>query len=391
MSLSKHKYIPSYDFPEELLSEIFKRLPVKNLLPILILSIYFLEDKSIHEFTVRSDDSQCRKYCTFDYPLDLPACSWYAQSNGLICLSNMFGYEPDYNPDIYLWNPLVQKYKTVPDSTRSTLTYKEVNWNALAFGYLPEVDDYVVVHIVKPRSTSEPKDSFMGPDAHLDYEKYLHSIIICVYSLSTNSWKEIRQDKVLVDYMSSNHSVFVNGTAFWVGCDLLFQLVMSFDTKTNVLQKFKVPDYMAPCERQLDNPLILPFGHSFGYFVEVDEFDRVDVDEDEHDGSPQLDIWVLKDGMSMENDMWGTCSWKKKMSVGLSENVWADVLGIRNNGEPIQAKSDKLISYDLDTHEPYDFVESCDHLTPSSYYENGFKAPFVIRPFVETLVFHDID
>ena len=41
------------------------------------------------------------------------------------------------------------------------------------------------------------------------------------------------------------------------------------------------------------------------------------------------------------------------MSVGLSEDVLADVLGTRNNGEPILAKSNNLISYDLDTHKPY--------------------------------------
>ena len=83
---------------------------------------------------------------------------------------------------------------------------------------------------------------------------------------------------------------------------------------------------------------------------------------------------------------------KKKMSIRLGENVRAKVLGTRNNDEPIlQAKSNKLISYDLDTHEPYDFIKSCDRLTPSYLYKKGSKSPFSISPFVETLVFLDSD
>ncbi|KAK1371793.1 F-box domain-containing protein [Heracleum sosnowskyi] len=294
---------------------------------------------------VRSDDAQSREYCTFYYPLDLPFSSWYAQSNGLICVSTMFDKNFEYNPDIYIWNPIVQKIKTVPESPLTTFEYKEIEWSALAFGFLPEVDDYGVVHTVKPSVSCAPYD--FGPYDE-DYEQYLHTVVIGVYSLNTNSWKKICQDKVFVDRMSTDQSVFVNGTAFWVG-------------------------------RKIENPIILPFGQSIAYFVEVDQEDA-DEDDDEYDG-PHLDIWVLKD------DKVGGFSWKKKMSVGLSENVLAEVLGIRNKGEPILAKSNNLISYDLETHEPYDFVE----LTTYSYREEGSRSPYVISPFVETLVLLDID
>ncbi|KAL8110597.1 hypothetical protein AgCh_026361 [Apium graveolens] len=82
---------------------------------------------------------------------------------------------------------------------------------------------------------------------------------------------------------------------------------------------------------------------------------------------------------------------KKKMSVKLSENVLVEVVGTRSNGAPIQAKSNNLISYDLDTHEPYDFVESRDRLSPFYHLREGSISPFLIRSFVETLALLDID
>ncbi|XP_074337642.1 F-box/kelch-repeat protein At3g06240-like [Apium graveolens] len=437
MSFSKLK--PSYDFPEEILSELFKRLPVKDVLRCgavqkswysLIKTPLFISQHSNHQlltadsnpkyllfndtvtnyFNVRSDDSQCRNYCTFHYPYDLPNQAWYEQANGLFCVSTMFNEKLGYNPNIYLWNPLVGKSRIIPETPLLRFSSEEIKWNALAFGFLPELNDYVVVHVVKPSSTAEPD----SPDADYyafnpydnPYTHYPHSVNIGVYSLNTNSWKEICQDNVFVDKMSTNESVFVNGTAYWVGynSDLLEQVVMYFDTKTNILGQVTVPNWMVRHTRQLETPVIFPFGQSIAYFVEgdVDDWDD-DEDEDDDFGTSHLDMWVLNDerrvlnDKSINEDFWENKmriymdSWKKKMSVKLRENVWAEVLGTRNNGAPIQAKSNNLISYDLDTHEPYDFVESCDRLTPFYYLREGSQSPFLIRPFVETLILLDID
>ena len=121
--------------------------------------------------------------------------------------------------------------------------------------------------------------------------------MISVYSMCTNSWKEICQDKVFVDSMCTDESVFVDGTAFWVGYNSneLYQVVMSFDTKSNILGIIRVLGSMDIHGRQVLNPKILPFGQSIAYFVEVDQKD-VDAYHDEYD-SPHLDIWVLRDNM----------------------------------------------------------------------------------------------
>ncbi|KAK1371791.1 hypothetical protein POM88_037883 [Heracleum sosnowskyi] len=229
MSLSKMR---SYDFPEEILSELFIRLPVK----------YLLRCRAVQK-------------------------SWYHLTKSPIFMSLYISYQK-----------MTAHYLLFHDVNNAVMT--EIEWSALAFGFSPEVDDYVVVHVVKPSVTCAPD---FGPYDE-DYEQYPNTVVIGVYSLNTNSWKKICQDKV-------------------------------------------------------------------------------------------------------NDDKVGGFSWKKKMSVGLSENVPAEVLGIRNNGEPILAKSNNLISYDLDTHEPYYFVES----TTYSYREEGSRSPYVISPFVETLVLLGID
>uniref|UniRef100_A0A175YPY6 F-box associated domain-containing protein n=1 Tax=Daucus carota subsp. sativus TaxID=79200 RepID=A0A175YPY6_DAUCS len=123
---------------------------------------------------LRYDDVQCEEYCRSNYPPGLiDECAWRALSYGLICVSTMLFKFSDSTKEIYLWNPLVEKYKSLPDSQLSNI---ETQWNALAFGFVPEISDYVVVHIVKPRlhlGRSEPDP---------------HSVIIGIYSQNTNSY-----------------------------------------------------------------------------------------------------------------------------------------------------------------------------------------------------------
>ncbi|KAK1371790.1 hypothetical protein POM88_037882 [Heracleum sosnowskyi] len=270
------------------------------------------------ELTVRSDDTQSQEYCTFSYPPDLPPNAWFTQSNGLVCLSTMFDYVYQYNPAIYLWNPLVQKFKTVPDTPLPRFKVNQTWWNALAFGFLPEVNDYVVVHMIKLRS---------NPALNLTrdtYKQYPHTVMIGVYSLNTNSWKKICQDKVFVDRVTSKESGFVNGRAFWVGRNDngLHQLVMFFDTKTNVLRQIEVPYWGG-----FYSPLFLPFRQAIACFVVGDAvFENYeDLEEDDESYSPHLNIWVIKGGMTDE------LSWEKKISATLGENVGTQILGTRNN------------------------------------------------------------
>lgn len=90
------------------------------------------------------------------------------------------------------------------------------------------------------------------------------------------------------------------------------------------------------------------------------------------------------------------------MSVDLSE--WAEVLGLRNNGEPIVFNLYDKSLYNLDSHEANDFVKSWnrwdDCFTSERgmnrwgdcfTFERGMARLSSISPFVETLALLDLD
>ncbi|KAK1371788.1 F-box domain-containing protein [Heracleum sosnowskyi] len=321
--------------------------------------------------TVRFDDVQCQEYCKIKYLPGLPKNAWRTVSNGLICTATFlyFGHFIVDN-NIYLWNPLVEKYKTLPDSP---LPFSETKWKALAFGFVPEINDYVVVHLVKPC-------------LHLARgERDPHSVFIGVYSLKANSWKKLSQENVFVRDIRYEDAVFVNGAAFWIGKSLDYRkIILCYDTKTAMLRQISLPNYVK------DRPCILvihPVGQSsLAYFL----WDRREVWAHIVD---YVDMWLLK------YDSVNEFSWEKKMNININEDIReegfndtrVDFLGARNNGEPILARSYDLVSYNLDTNEANDFVHLWDSWIPYLYYERVFAPPFLICPFVETLALLNID
>ncbi|KAK1371639.1 F-box domain-containing protein [Heracleum sosnowskyi] len=303
------------------------------------------KDEDNFDFTVRFDDVQCEEYCKLEF---LPGLTnhdaWFVLSYGLICMSTIRLPGRDHNRNIYLWNPLIKKYKTLPESPLPSAKNWEA-WEAFAFGFLPEVDDYVVIHIIKPCLPPHPQ-----------------SVIIGVYSLKTNSWKKSSQDNVFISGISSDQDdvVFINGAAFWVGVNSDKQIIlMCFDTKTDTLCEISLPDSVAYWSQV---PVIHQFGQSIAYFVW-------------EEGVNHFDMWVLK------YDHINEFTWEKKMCVSPSKDVEEEVLGVRNTGDPIL-----VISYSLDCHQANGFVESWDRWTPNSPYKVGYGPPYVIRPFVESLV-----
>ncbi|KAK1371631.1 hypothetical protein POM88_037723 [Heracleum sosnowskyi] len=162
--------------------------------------------------------------------------------------------------------------------------------------------------------------------------------------------------------------VFINGAAYWVGFDWEEnKILVCFDTKTDILSEIPLPDWV-----EHDHiPVIYPFDQSIAYFVWERRVNH-------------LDMWVLKD------DLIDGFIWEKKMCVCTSEDVGEEVMGVRNNGEPILAKLNNFITYNLDSHEANDFVDSWDCWTPEFPYAEGFAPCYVISPFVESLVLFDI-
>lgn len=169
------------------MGEILKRLPVKSLLRCTCVQkswyhliktpdfinlhcnnyhddnklLLFWDVDNFQLLYLRYDDEQCQEFFKFDLPPPLRYPSWLATSCGLICASDIFTGNR-FRGDIYIWNPLIQKCRTLPvlDLSLIPTTF----WTGLAFGYVPSINDYQVVRIIQ------------------DYPRKL--LLVCVYSLT---------------------------------------------------------------------------------------------------------------------------------------------------------------------------------------------------------------
>ncbi|KAL8110820.1 hypothetical protein AgCh_026527 [Apium graveolens] len=329
-NIPENKGLQIDDLSEDLLAGILQKTIARNPNS----KYLYFENYPIGVLTIHFDDVQCQEYCKIKHLPGLPKVSgaWRAVSNGLICTAILIRSNGYVDNNIYLWNPLVEKYKTLPDSP---LRFSESRWNALAFGFVSEINDYVVVHVVKPLHLARGK-------------RDPHSVFISVYSLKSNSWKASSQDKVFICAISYRDAVFVNGAAFWIakGSDYR-RKILCYDTKSDMLRVISLP------EDDTDSWPCIPVLHSLGqsslaYFLWSKTCNSRIYDN--------FSMWVLK------YDSLNEFSWEKKMSIDTRKGITpirAEVLGVRNNGEPILARSKDLVSYNLDNDEPNDFVNSC--------------------------------
>ena len=123
-------------------------------------------------------------------------------------------------PNIVLLNPALRELKVVPDSCCRADSIIETR--VIGFGYDSRTNDYKVV-IVKCLVLLED-----GP------------YIAEVFTLSTNSWKEIEVNVRIFFPNSDYQVVYCNGFCYWYfwdwGCT-----IVSFDFGDEVFQTIRVP------------------------------------------------------------------------------------------------------------------------------------------------------
>ncbi|KAK1404116.1 F-box domain-containing protein [Heracleum sosnowskyi] len=375
------------NIPDEILAEILKTLPVKSLLRCLCVrkSWYFLvksptfinlhlnyhrkntttaiahtnyllfrSNTDLNLLCLRYDDEHCKEFLKLELPsvVGESAC-WQATSCGLICVSCIPGVCGSQDR-IYVWNPLIQKRKTLPVLDLSPIFFGN-NWTALAFGYVPWINDFQVVRIVSYGSDPSPL------------------FLICVFSLNTNSWKTktIRED-TLVGLSIKSESVSVNGLSCWRAFNKLdtvkTETLLCFDTLNDRLRTIPLP--------QVGNRDSLhQFGQSVALFV--------------HDKFNCLNMWILK------QDSIDDFRWEKKASVCLREYLAnAVLLGLRNNGEIILSTffEANLVFYNPESRVVKGFRKSWKDWTMLGPHDLFYQTPsFIVNPVVGSLVLLDTD
>ncbi|XP_004305717.1 PREDICTED: putative F-box protein At1g32420 [Fragaria vesca subsp. vesca] len=238
---------------KEILMDILVRLPAKTLMRFLCackawsdmisspdfvsknLNTNFTKRKNmhlicLHKLLVDTDDPDDDQpiwsffhYETFEQGLRLshPSGSTehygiYGSSIGLVCISHTEEGLSCRSP-IIIWNPSINKFKTLPSSTNNKFRYM-----SLQFGYHPGDNDYKVVRMIWFN-----KDVFA----------------VEVYSLSSNSWKIFEEIPPWLKYNFKHHEgTFINGVAYRILEKHYMYTLMSFDSVTEEFEEFILPE-----------------------------------------------------------------------------------------------------------------------------------------------------
>ncbi|OMP04625.1 hypothetical protein COLO4_09451 [Corchorus olitorius] len=368
--------------PVEVIEEILKRLPVNSLLkcrPVCKTWNSLITDPSFiwthlqtslskphtplllrgdnkDEYFVHSDDDDFDVLKKFRFPSQrmLPPSPWFrlvGSCNGLICLCLEYGLLDFGEYKLYLWNPSIHKYITLPKPDITFLSDTSY-YQHIGFGFDSETHDYKVLNLV-----TMVLDGLDGIGETV--EAYL-------FSLNTNSWKNITATYSYPEYTIEGHSlsVFVNGILHWLGYkkgnDGWFtNMVLGLDTSTERFLDITLPENLVGlCPTNL---CIMKYGESSIAVLKSDSEDY-----------GQLEVWVMKE--YGEFDSW-------TMVLHLTDETGEAiprVLWFRNNGEVLlEADGGELASMDLECQLMEDLgIES----------EEGYS---VVESYVESLVLLD--
>ncbi|XP_019159145.1 PREDICTED: F-box protein CPR30-like [Ipomoea nil] len=370
-----------HHFPEELLIEILKRLPVKSLLRffavckswyILISSPAFI---SVHCRHHRNGNSATnlllllRRYATSyieekysvlndtdhqlltlnnSFELDLPISCGYGYFctvgfyNGVLCLSDDYYF---YNmATVSLWNPSIRQARILPFRPAHPFRF------VLGFGASPRSDDDLkVVRVMYER---KGVNFDIGP---------VTPPLVEIYSLSTGVWRRITATGVNYYIFYYNWTqVFVNGAVHWIGYKLLedksFQSLIAVFTMADEL----FDEIMLPDELALEYPTNLSI-MVFEEFVAVVKYtERIHAD--------WCELWIMKEYGVVD-------SWTWLHTIELVGGM-TKIVGFRKNGEILlSTNKNELVSYCPNTRVVNDLGISGDS---SSFYVDKYLESLVL-------------
>lgn len=164
----------------------------------------------------------------------------FGSCNGLLCVTQE--HYRSYGRKLYLWNPIIQKFRTVSDST--CLNISHLISIALGCWYSSDENDFKVVRF-------------------MDLLQCRH---VEVYSLRTGSWRKIENNSAEGIALQSRAGVFVDGCVNWLGFrhGNTLPVVVSFDTKTEVFKTSELP-FM-----ELDSLCFMDYKGSLAIFEGMD-------------------------------------------------------------------------------------------------------------------------
>ncbi|KAG8363910.1 hypothetical protein BUALT_Bualt19G0071600 [Buddleja alternifolia] len=155
--------------------------------------------------------------------------------NGLLCITDL----DNYGTIIYLYNPSIRKYRTInsPIVDIFGISNRRYINIALEFAYHDQANDYKIVRIVS-----------RGGDVDVDGDKVNVSFSkIEVYSMITNSWKDIDVDYFPWSMLGIRSKASLNESVHWmvkhrdVNEDV--PVILAFHFGNEAFQQISLPNY----------------------------------------------------------------------------------------------------------------------------------------------------
>ncbi|XP_049390493.1 F-box/kelch-repeat protein At3g23880-like [Solanum stenotomum] len=251
--MASDSIIPLLLLPDELITEILLKLPVKSLSKFMCVSKSWLQlissptfvknhikltadDKGYihHRLIFRNIDGNF-KFCSLpplftkqqhteelfhiDSPIERSTLSTHivGSVNGLICV--VHGQK-----EAYIWNPTITKSKELPKFT-SNMCSSSIKYG---FGYDESRDDYKVVFIHYPYNHSSSSNM---------------TTVVYIYSLRNNSWTTFRDQ--LQCFLVNHYGRFVSGKLYWTSSTCINKYkvckITSFDLADGTWGSLELP------------------------------------------------------------------------------------------------------------------------------------------------------
>ncbi|KAK6233886.1 hypothetical protein QUC31_006292 [Theobroma cacao] len=237
--------------------------------------------------------------------------------DGLLCLCNT---KPNY---ITLWNPFTREFRLLPQCNENMPPQIETFGHVIGFGWDSFSNDYKVIY----------------QRTYIDLEEDIGKTHHAVYRMSTDSWRVLEGKDVEafeeLAICNSDSNTCVNGVYYWVAFKILhYHKVLAFHFGNEV---FQLIDWPTVPEPQYSNGQLcrLPDDRISLWISHFDE------------NGKSNDVWVLNDEGQY---------WTKLLSIGPLLGV-ERMFGFFNkkiNGSIkvfVEAISEQLLLYDLDTQE----------------------------------------
>ncbi|GMN43933.1 hypothetical protein TIFTF001_013136 [Ficus carica] len=236
--------------------------------------------------------------------------------NGIICFYDYYSQEE--KNIIFLVNPALRELKTVPDAHFDD----DYEIRGVGFGYDSRANDYKVV-------TIKSEDELSAGPFKAE-----------VYSLGTNSWKEIELNVEIIYFsMYEYQVVYCNGVCYWYFWDIDVSIV-AFDFSNELFQSIPYPE-KAPRIVEQDDALeksskIAVWNGSIALFIYL-ELDPL-----------LIDMWVLD---ACSGGVEGSYSWTRHQTIEPLVGINQPVLFWGNEVLFMENKDLEIVPYHLSTKE----------------------------------------